>query len=189
MVHVSKLWKSSSICCRYWTRAALVFWPPSCRWWIHRQKGLQHCMDILERLTTEPDQLDSSADPQPQPATSKLPSAAANAAELHPTLQTDTVHARQSAAHSRSRGNQDPYTLANMMWNLFKQQLLCSPSELNTFTQAVKRLNFQSLADQVVDNMRRTVSLQLITFHTEHILLLAPHVTRHMMQTYVTCRG
>ena len=74
------------------------------------------------------------------------------------------------------------------MWNLFEQKLLYSPSELNTFMQSVKRLDFQSLADQIVDNMRKTVSQQLNDCHTEHILLLAPHVTQHMMQTYVTCR-
>ena len=125
---------------------------------MHREEGLQHCMDILQRLTTEPDQLDSSANPHPQPATSKVPSADANAAGLHATLQTDTVHAQQSAAQSTIRWNQDPYTLANMMWNVFEQKLLCSPSELKTFMQSVKRLDFQSLVSQIVDYMCRTVS-------------------------------
>ena len=145
----------SSTLCRYWSRPALIFWPPSCRWKIHCQAGLQHCIETLQHFVGKAAEL-------------LVLSASNHQAKCGLSQQNamlpEMAHIHTAASHNNIREDQDTYKLATMMWAMFEMQLLRHPNNLHAYMQLVARLSLQSLASQIVGTLCKQVSHSSVPF-------------------------
>ena len=155
-----------SVWCRYWTRPALIFWPPSCRWKIRCQAGLQHCIDTLHHLNAE-------AANQPVLHASK------HQAKSEPSQQSavlpEMAHVHTPAAQPGIRAEQDANNLANMMWIALEVQLFCIPADFHAFMHLVEHLSLQSLASQLKQTLCQQVRHSCVTQHSTYLNL--QHIT------------
>ena len=144
------------LCCRYYERAATMFWPRSHCWLVHCKAGLSHCLKTIQELIAE-----AASEAQhlvnAQQSANDPPSATTHGAQLHTAGCSETNHTCDFTAN-----NQDAHDLADAVWTTFGQKLLRTSSDLNKFVQIVSHLDAPSLAARIVGRMCNRVSKSLV---------------------------